>query len=208
MDLSLFEVLDSTSTKAYEMLRSGKSPPFAVQALVQTAGRGRRGRRWESPRGNLYLTIVYPGDTESHCEWCQKIGPRLSALRVAWVMAQIIEKKARIRVTNKWPNDLYLYGAKLGGVLIESSVSRLGEGVQWGPHVIGIGLNLAGIPEGLDGAAVLKDYTLDVDQIDLGQHISQEFVQLWEKTPPCQLIASMEPYLVGPGHPWIEGKEP
>lgn len=208
MDLILFEELDSTSTQAQEMLRSGRNAPFAVQALSQTGGRGRRGRRWESPAGNLYLTIVYPGTVEFHCEWCQKIGPRLSALRVAWILAQMIEKKTHLRLTIKWPNDLYLYGAKLGGILIESSVSRQADGVQWGPHVIGIGLNLNQAPAGLDGAAVLGHYTADTDPVLWGELIASEFSSLVEKTPSCQLVEAMERYLISPLHPWMERKSP
>lgn len=205
MDLFVFDELDSTSTTASEMLQRGQKTPFAVQALAQRIGRGRRGRTWESPPGNLYLTLVCPAFTESHCSWCSQMGPRLSALRAAWVIAQIIKKEASLQITIKWPNDLYIYGSKIGGILVESSMSRHGERVIWGPHVIGIGLNLKSLPQGFMGADRLESYSPMVDPVFWGQVIARDFLKLWEQEPSCQLVDAMDPFLIAPGHPWCEG---
>lgn len=100
-------------------------------ATSQTAGRGRLGRAWDSPPGGgLYLSVSLV-----------RAGAPASAmpLAVATLVAEAVEAVVPgARVELKWPNDLLLRGAKLGGILMES---RGEYGGQW-QLVIGIGLNL------------------------------------------------------------------
>lgn len=105
-----------------------------LRAERQTAGRGRQGRAWDSPPGNLYASTIVrlrPGD------------PPPATL--AMVAAVALDEVVRTVLPGgdlaiKWPNDLLLGGAKLSGILLE----RAGDAV-----VIGIGVNLAHHPEGL-----------------------------------------------------------
>ena len=104
-----------------------------LRAVEQTVGRGRLGRAWVSPPGNLYAsTIVRLRPTDS------------SAATLALVAAVALDETLRAYGAEpwiKWPNDLFIDDAKLTGILLE----RSGDAV-----VVGIGVNLAHHPEGLD----------------------------------------------------------
>jgi biotin-[acetyl-CoA-carboxylase] ligase BirA-like protein len=139
-----FDSLDSTSSEARRLLAAAQNqPPFAVLAYQQTAGRGRFGRDWLSPQGNLYLTLVF--DQREFDRDQAPLSLRIGALVAAW-----LEERFSIRCTLKWPNDLLYAGGKLGGILI--------EGVEWGQGqrsmLVGIGLNFGAPPKGLPQAVV------------------------------------------------------
>ena len=102
-----------------------------VVADVQTKGKGRGGKKWESPKGGLWFSIVLRPDIS---------GPRLPLLQFLAAIAtrQALENETGIRVKLKWPNDLVLGNTKLGGILIESKT--LGDSVSFA--ILGIGLNI------------------------------------------------------------------
>jgi len=102
-------------------------------AAEQSAGRGRFGRRWISPRGGIYATIICP--MEAHV-----------SLNAGLAIARTL-RDAGIDVTLKWPNDVLVNHRKLAGVLVE----------QHGPHaLVGMGLNLRIAPH--EEATCLADY--------------------------------------------------
>ncbi|MCI4589221.1 biotin--[acetyl-CoA-carboxylase] ligase [Sphingobium sp. BYY-5] len=105
-----------------------------LRAGRQTGGRGRMGRVWESPTGNLYcstLVRIGPNDPLPHTL------ALVTANAVHALVAPLCAGQARI----KWPNDLLVDGAKIAGILLE----RVGDAI-----VIGIGINVAGHPTHLD----------------------------------------------------------
>jgi BirA family transcriptional regulator, biotin operon repressor / biotin---[acetyl-CoA-carboxylase] ligase len=108
---------------------------YWLRAETQTGGRGRLGRVWQSPRGNLYASTIVrlqPHDPS----------PATLALVIAVALAEVVEPFAHgQKISIKWPNDVLLDGAKLAGILLE----RSGDAV-----VIGVGVNLAHHPTGLD----------------------------------------------------------
>jgi len=113
---------------------SGAEEGLWLRAERQTAGRGRQGRAWDSPPGNLYASTIVR---------LRRGDPPPATL--AMVAAVALDEVVRTvlpggDLTIKWPNDLLLGGAKLSGILLE----RAGDAV-----VIGIGVNLAHHPEGL-----------------------------------------------------------
>lgn len=121
----------STSDRAAALVRSICPLPVLVVADRQTAGRGRRGRRWasDSPSG-LWFTVAHAF-------------PAAGALplRIGLAVARALESVAPgIRVQVKWPNDLLVAGRKLGGVLCE----RVGDAA-----LAGVGLNLNHPPDAL-----------------------------------------------------------
>ncbi len=134
-----FPVLDSTNAEARRRAQSGVRGPVWIRADRQTAGRGRRGRRWVSEAGNLHATFLFvPGRG-------MRERPQLSfvaALALHDAVAQLVGENVRLRC--KWPNDLLVEGRKLAGVLLEGEADWL---------AIGFGLNLAHHPEGLDQPA-------------------------------------------------------
>lgn len=134
-DLAL-RVLDEVDSTNAEVLRQiaegGKGLPVTI-ADCQTAGRGRRGRTWRSPRGeNLYLSM----GLTFHGGFAVLDGLSL-ALGVA--VANALEQLGAADIGLKWPNDIFLPTGKLGGILVELQ-GELQEGVV--QVVAGIGINV------------------------------------------------------------------
>ena len=125
----------SASTNADALALADKAAgPAVVTTEYQSAGRGRRGRRWQSPFGaNLYLSVLYrlPGGFSS-------LGGLSLAAGVA-ISRALAEVAPDLRPALKWPNDLLVDGAKLGGVLIELAGEMEGQ-VQ---VVVGVGINVS-----------------------------------------------------------------
>ena len=124
-----FKVTDSTNDRARELVESGAPGGTVVTAREQTAGRGRQGRVWTAPEGKalLYSALLRPLD-ERHL-----LLP-LSVPLAVCAAAEELRPDAECQV--KWPNDVWLEGRKLSGILIEAKP-------QEGWAVIGIGLNLS-----------------------------------------------------------------
>lgn len=127
--------------------------PQALFAEYQSAGRGRRGREWRSPfAANLYLSLAW-----SFNAWPPQLTTLPLAIGVA--CARALRAVGADGVRLKWPNDLYLDGRKLGGILIE----HRGEAGGLCRVVIGIGLNVAMSKqqgEGIDQSWISLDQSL------------------------------------------------
>jgi BirA family biotin operon repressor/biotin-[acetyl-CoA-carboxylase] ligase len=121
--------IDSTMTAALE--DDGPAPALHV-CESQSAGRGRLGRGWISPPGNLYATIRWP---ESEPVFPPGV---LGAIQVEW--ARAVRAAGGPEVRCKWPNDGWLEGAKWSGVIAVRPAGRAGE-----IHV-GLGANLVAAP--------------------------------------------------------------
>ncbi len=131
------ETVGSSNAEALARARAGERGPLWITAGAQTSGRGRSGRVWVSPRGNLYATLLLS-------EPCTPVeAPQLgfvSGLALYDAIAQCAPE-LRSKFAVKWPNDLLLGGAKLAGILIES------ESTPVLSAAIGIGVNCASHPE-------------------------------------------------------------
>ena len=124
--------LGSTNTRARELAEAGAQEGEVVIADAQTQGRGRLGRRWESPaRRNLYFSILLrPTLAPAHAAQITL----MAAVALAETLDFFIEPAAEI----KWPNDILVGGRKLAGVLTEAACSA--DIIE---HVIlGIGVNV------------------------------------------------------------------
>jgi len=129
----------STNTEALAHLRDGGGP-LIVSADRQTAGRGRLGRAWRSDDASLTFSVARPMPAELDLSGL--------SLAVGCTVADVLDPAGE-RVRLKWPNDLFLDGAKLGGILIETvPLPSQQRGV-----VIGIGLNLQPLPPDADRSA-------------------------------------------------------
>ncbi len=105
-----------------------------LRAGRQTGGRGRLGRAWQSPDGNLHcstLVRLQPNDPLPHTL------ALLAANAVHALVAPLCHGQAKI----KWPNDILVDGAKIAGILLERAADAI---------VVGIGINVTGNPVGLD----------------------------------------------------------
>jgi BirA family transcriptional regulator, biotin operon repressor / biotin---[acetyl-CoA-carboxylase] ligase len=137
-----FSQVDSTNSAArrFGLACESRALPAIFVADEQTAGRGRAGHVWWSPQGCLMFTVLLAADflPESRSTWGQL------ALVTGVSAALAIESVCpEIEVQLKWPNDLYLNGRKLGGILIESfnAPTRDSQGNSTSLFAIGIGLN-------------------------------------------------------------------
>lgn len=127
--VNVVAITDSTNTQLLNA--GGTSDPQALLAEFQSAGRGRRGREWVSPfAANLYLSLAW-----TFSGWPAQISALPLAVGVA--CARALPKLDGFNL--KWPNDLWVKGRKLGGILIE----QRGEAGADCRAVIGIGLNVA-----------------------------------------------------------------
>lgn len=137
--LAWHEALDSTSEEAKRRAEAGASGPLWIVAESQTQGRGRYGRTWESPRGNLAATLLL---TEAMAPAKAALVSFIAALAVADMLDAYLPALARL----KWPNDVLIRGRKIAGILLEARAPQgRGEPVAW--LAAGIGVNLAAHPE-------------------------------------------------------------
>ena len=110
-------------------------PEFtAVWALEQKAGRGRRSRKWDSPLGNLYVSMLLRPD--SPLSQVAQLS-LVAALALGDAIGEYVESS---RVRNKWPNDVQIDGCKVAGLLLESFGDKHGN-ADW--VVVGCGVNVA-----------------------------------------------------------------
>jgi len=120
---------DSTNERTKEMALAGAPGGLVVTAEEQTAGRGRRGHEWFAPPGTclLYSALLRPFEAPE---------ATLLPLAAGVAVCEAAESVAPVSCRLKWPNDVWIEGRKVAGILVEA---RPDEG--WA--VIGIGLNLA-----------------------------------------------------------------
>jgi BirA family biotin operon repressor/biotin-[acetyl-CoA-carboxylase] ligase len=132
----ILDETDSTNAEARRRAEAGEVGPLWITARKQTAGRGRRGRKWESESGNLASTLLLL-TRKSPAEAAQLTFA--ASLAVADLLDRYVPPAL---VTIKWPNDVLLDGRKTSGILIESGPAA--SGVLW--LAVGIGVNLSQTP--------------------------------------------------------------
>jgi BirA family biotin operon repressor/biotin-[acetyl-CoA-carboxylase] ligase len=132
-----FEEIDSTNEEARRLAAAGERGPVWIVADRQTAGRGRRGRLWQSPTGNLAATLfLRPEKPANECAQLSFV----AALAASDVVSRLAPA-TDVRV--KWPNDVLADGRKIAGILLESA-SNGGGCLEW--LAVGIGVNLDHFP--------------------------------------------------------------
>ena len=134
--------IGSTNDEAKTLARAGAAAGTIVWAGEQTAGRGRRGRLWLSPPGNLYLSLIMsPMAAPAHAA---QLG-FVAALALAEGIGALCGPS--LDISCKWPNDILIAGRKLAGILLESEIGD-GEAIDF--VVIGSGANLASRPDDVE----------------------------------------------------------
>lgn len=123
--------LSSTMDEAHALAAGGAAAGTLVLAELQTSGRGRGGKRWISePRAGIWATLIErPRDAS---------GIEVLSLRVGLSLAKVLTRWTENAIQLKWPNDLFVGGRKLAGVLIEARWRD--QRPDW--VAIGIGINL------------------------------------------------------------------
>ena len=144
-------IVGSTNAEAMRLAQAGAPANTLVWADEQTHGRGRRGRTWASPPGNLYCSVLFYPDQ-----------PPAKTGQMAFVAALaladgIAEVAPHLGVEIKWPNDLLVGGRKIAGILLEGNAS--GEPLRRS-LVVGMGVNVATCPQvsgGLRATSLAKE---------------------------------------------------
>ena len=152
-----FDTIGSTNTEALEAAAAGDAGGIWFAARQQSAGRGRRGRQWASPHGNLAATLLMVPDTDPTLSATLgfvagvSLNLALSSILPNGVVklgidgADGMSEGRSARIALKWPNDVLADGAKLAGILLEAH--KLNDGRH--AIAIGFGVNAVAAPQGL-----------------------------------------------------------
>ncbi|WP_336279307.1 biotin--[acetyl-CoA-carboxylase] ligase [Bartonella sp. CB175] len=185
--VKVYDAVDSTNLVAQRKAYAGHPGYLWVVAQEQLQGRGRRGRSWYSPKGNLYASLllldgVIP-KTAAHLGF-------VAAVSMAEAVKQFIldEKQARSIIGLKWPNDILLKGAKCSGILLET--------FEVIPHqyalVIGIGMNVKHhCNDTFYPTSSLKNIGLHIEAKQLFMVLTEYFAKnylLWKQSGGCDII--------------------
>jgi BirA family biotin operon repressor/biotin-[acetyl-CoA-carboxylase] ligase len=137
--LHAYDSLPSTNDEARRLAAAGADEGTLVWALEQTSGRGRRGRGWASPRGNLYLSLVLRPD--GPLSEAAQLG-FVAALAVVDALGSTMPPLTEVRL--KWPNDVLVADRKVAGLLLES-VADADGGLD--ALILGVGINVDSAPD-------------------------------------------------------------
>lgn len=131
-EIVCFTETDSTNVRARKLGENGAAHGTLVVAEQQTAGRGRRGRGWESPAGSsIYMSLLL------RPEFLPNKAPMLTIV-MAYSVATALREQTGLDFRIKWPNDIVLNGKKVVGILTEMSTE-----IEYINHVvIGVGINV------------------------------------------------------------------
>ncbi|EGY28368.1 biotin-[acetyl-CoA-carboxylase] ligase region [Candidatus Regiella insecticola 5.15] len=146
-NIEVLSVIDSTNQYLLERMNELQSGDACV-AEYQYSGRGRRGRQWVSPFGsNIYFSMF----------WRLEQGPESVmglSLVIGTAITEVLKQMGVEDIRVKWPNDLYLHGKKLAGILVELT-GKMGDAVQL---VMGIGINIL-MPITTQKESINQDWT-------------------------------------------------
>ncbi|HKJ31626.1 MAG TPA: biotin--[acetyl-CoA-carboxylase] ligase [Balneolales bacterium] len=194
-DFKYYETIDSTNTYLKKLENNDLCHGAVCLADFQTGGRGQYKRKWLSKPGeNLIFSMVFCPDTNKRI--------LVLSLLSACAFADVIEDDYQLKVNIKWPNDLYVKGKKVAGILTETIFS----GNKLERIIIGLGLNVnqrefegevqtkaTSLINELDGQVISREYIL---QRAL-KHIEELYI-LWEENNP-DLIKRINKRLIGYG---------
>lgn len=157
--LEAHDSVGSTNSLALEAARAGDPGNLWIVSKKQESGRGRRGRAWQTPEGNLAATLLARSDFD--LKLAATLG-FVAGLSLADALAAVVPGNARLsiaadggsghdgdgkgaRFTLKWPNDVLAEGRKLAGILLESSLLEGGRFAV----AVGVGVNVVAYPDDL-----------------------------------------------------------
>jgi len=137
--VQLYQSVETTQSYVKDAIASGEPEGVVVQALEQKSGKGRHGNVWNSPIGNLYMSVLLRPDCEAR-----------DAGQLAFVVAVALSKalddyidEDKHKKTLKWPNDILVDGLKICGILLESEIKQN----KTDAVIVGTGLNIFKAPE-------------------------------------------------------------
>jgi BirA family biotin operon repressor/biotin-[acetyl-CoA-carboxylase] ligase len=155
--------IDSTNSWSLQQCKSGRSLPFVCFAEQQMQGRGRRGKSWVMMAGsNIAMSIAWPVSVPSDGAGYEQLN--LLPISVAMAIVETLESLGLRKVQIKWPNDVYVQGKKIAGILLETQALNLEARVESEQGcqiavVIGIGLNFDMSAYGQDDPRAVFSFT-------------------------------------------------
>jgi BirA family transcriptional regulator, biotin operon repressor / biotin---[acetyl-CoA-carboxylase] ligase len=156
------DVVDSTNAEALRRARAGQSGPLWIVAKEQSTGRGRRGRAWVSPVGNLHATLMLTDPAPAAA------APQLGFVAGLALHDAVVAAAPALapQLALKWPNDLLCAGPKIAGILIEGESDPV-------TVAVGIGVNCRHHPDVTEFPAT--DFAAEgaeVDNASLFNHLA------------------------------------
>ncbi len=174
-----FDSIDSTQNQALKMADSSKNNGAIIVAEKQTDGKGRSGRKWVSPKGGIWFSIILQPKFDISITTLFPIASSL-ALSIA------IEKIFKISPKLKWPNDLTIGGKKLAGMLVDVSLESnkienlvLGVGINFDVDVKQIEKSLKGTPN-FYGVVSICEQKNEIKPVQLVQIFLIELEKIYE----------------------------
>lgn len=157
-----YDVIDSTNAEARRLWEKVHDNPFVVVAGEQRAGIGREGRLWHSPFGGIWMTVAFPLEMESAA---------YAALppAIGLAVTRLLKKEFNLSAAIKWPNDVFVNGRKICGILCQTSTAIK-------PPVIFVGIGVNG----------------DFNKSDLGTDLRSPATTLRDELPHHQAIKPRE----------------
>ncbi|MFZ8922017.1 MAG: biotin--[acetyl-CoA-carboxylase] ligase [Nitrosopumilaceae archaeon] len=174
-----FDSTSSTQDQALKMASDIKNDGAVVVAQKQTGGKGRDGRKWISPKGGIWLSVILRPEFDISVA---TLFPIASSLALAYTM----EKCFNIKPELKWPNDITIKGKKVAGILVDASLESnkienivLGVGINFDIEIKQIEKELKGTPN-YYGIATLKKFKKDVTPVLFVQTFLVELEKIFE----------------------------
>lgn len=175
-----FDIIDSTQNFALKLSQKPHENGSIVIAARQTKGRGRLNRKWVSPKGGIWLSILLRPNFELSQT---SLFPMITSL----ALSIAIEKTLKIKPELKWPNDLTVKGKKVAGILIDVAI----ESNKIDYLVIGVGINfrinpskisrLVKDPQRRYGITTLVKENQEDNPVELVQQFLYELEQMYDK---------------------------
>ncbi len=172
-----FDSINSTQEQAMKMALDPKNSGALVIAQKQTGGKGRAGRRWISPKGGIWLSVIL------HPEFDVSVAT-LFPIASALALSSAIEKSFKIKPELKWPNDITIKGKKVAGILVDASLESnkienivLGVGINFDVNIKEIEKDLKNTPN-FYGVTSLRKLNKDTTPIQLIQVFLQELEKI------------------------------
>ena len=177
-NLVSLDTTDSTNADARRLATDGAPEGTFVQARSQGAGRGRRGRDWASPPGNMYASLILRPDC-----------PPATAAQISFFTPLAIHDAINRFIPDgneallKWPNDVLINREKVAGILLESHLAN-GNKLDW--LVVGMGINIDSFPDQVERPATsLRACGADVSVTDFTEACAEAMLhwyKIWQKS--------------------------
>ena len=139
-----FPIVESTNKIAFSFAEKGEKEGTVIVADEQFKGEGRRGRKWFSPSGGLWFSIILR-------PFCSPEQTFIYPLIAAATTAETIRKISSSYAYISWPNDTFIRGKKIGGAMCKLKVEK--EKVKWAILGVGVNLNVKHFPSSLENSA-------------------------------------------------------